>query len=358
MAITVTFLQQDRQRPEEIAAQLAEFLRAARTSLHLAVYDFHLSGAASDLVLGALRDRVRAGVDVRIAFDAGKPEAIPSPTRGDPARPGATQEYVRGIGDGIAYRPITGGDPRQPKLMHQKYVVRDAGTPAAAVWTGSANWTDDSWTLQENNLLRIDSPALANYYETDFKDLWARGDIGTSGLHDKGTVPVGAGSIDVAFAPGEGEGIDHAIAHRIGTARRRIKLCSMLLTSGAILRALSEARQKAQVAEYGGIYDRTQMDSVLDQWKGGPSAWKAPIFAEVVRGLSGKPSTPYTPGGRHDFMHNKVVVCDDVVLTGSFNLSHSATQNAENVLFLHDAALAERYNDYIDSLVKRYQGQS
>ena len=57
-------------------------------------------------------------------------------------------------------------------------------------------------------------------------------------------------------------------------------------------------------------------------------------------------------------MHNKVLVCDDTVITGSYNLSHSATENAENVLFLHDPALADRYADYIDRLVKRYAGQS
>jgi phosphatidylserine/phosphatidylglycerophosphate/cardiolipin synthase-like enzyme len=53
-------------------------------------------------------------------------------------------------------------------------------------------------------------------------------------------------------------------------------------------------------------------------------------------------------------MHNKVLVADDTVVTGSFNLSHSATENAENVLLIHDAELAERYSTYIDGLVRRY----
>jgi phosphatidylserine/phosphatidylglycerophosphate/cardiolipin synthase-like enzyme len=354
MGIDVTFLEQGGQQPAEVAGLLADFLGAARTSLHLAIYDFRLGDAAAGPVVRALRERAAAGVDVRIAYDAGKPGTTPSPTRGDPAPPG-TADFIARLGPGIGSRPITGGDPRQPKLMHQKYAVRDGGTAAGAVWTGSSNWTEDSWSLQENNLLRIDSPDLCRYYETDFAELWQRGDIASTGENDTGTVPVNGASVQVAFAPGEGEAIDHAIARLIATARRRVTVCSMLLTSTAILHALQGVLRAGRV-EYGGLYDRTQMAGVREQWRAGPSAGKIPLFEEVARPLAGKDSTPYTPGGRHDFMHNKVLVADDTVVTGSFNLSHSATQNAENVLLLHSAELAQRYQDYAASLVRRYQG--
>ena len=41
--------------------------------------------------------------------------------------------------------------------MHHKYVVRDA----ASVWSGSTNWTADSWTREENVIVTVDSPGLA-----------------------------------------------------------------------------------------------------------------------------------------------------------------------------------------------------
>src|SRR5579864_9202944 len=72
--IAVTFLEQDRQKPEQIAALLAEFLSAARTSLHIAIYDLRLSDALGAPVVEALRQRAAAGVEVRIAYDAGKPQ--------------------------------------------------------------------------------------------------------------------------------------------------------------------------------------------------------------------------------------------------------------------------------------------
>jgi phosphatidylserine/phosphatidylglycerophosphate/cardiolipin synthase-like enzyme len=54
-------------------------------------------------------------------------------------------------------------------------------------------------------------------------------------------------------------------------------------------------------------------------------------------------------------MHNKVLVCDDTVITGSYNFSHSATENAENIVIIRDPELAERYVAYIDGLVARYR---
>jgi phosphatidylserine/phosphatidylglycerophosphate/cardiolipin synthase-like enzyme len=353
LAIEVTFLEQDRQAPDQVAALLADFLGAARSSLHLAVYDFRLGETLAGPVAATLRDRAAAGVDVRIAYDAGKPQASFPQSGADPAPPG-TADFVKSLGGGVQSRPITGGDPRQPKLMHHKYVIRDGGTPDGAVWTGSTNLTDDAWTFQENNIVRLRSPDLCTYYETDFGELWSRGDIATTGAHDTGTVQVNGTTVHVAFAPGAGRAIDLDVAQHIRTARRRLKVCSMLLTSGGILGALADVLERGRLQEFGGLYDRTQMDSVLRQWQGTPGEWKVPLFERVAASLAGKRSTPYTPGGRHDFMHNKVVVCDDAVLTGSYNLSHSAEDNAENLLVIRDPDLADRYSATIDELVRRY----
>ena len=69
----------------------------------------------------------------------------------------------------------------------------------------------------------------------------------------------------------------------------------------------------------------------------------------------GKRLDPLHARGVHDFMHAKVTVADDWVFAGSFNLSRSGEQNAENVLELHDPALADRWPAYIDEVRDRYQ---
>ena len=61
--------------------------------------------------------------------------------------------------------------------MHHKYIVRDA----ASVWTGSTNWTDDSWSREENVIAVVDSPEIAARYAEDFEQLWQTKRVRRSG---------------------------------------------------------------------------------------------------------------------------------------------------------------------------------
>jgi phosphatidylserine/phosphatidylglycerophosphate/cardiolipin synthase-like enzyme len=71
--------------------------------------------------------------------------------------------------------------------------------------------------------------------------------------------------------------------------------------------------------------------------------------------FTGKPSTPWEPeGSLHDFMHAKVTVADDTVFVGSFNLSRSGEKNAENVLEIEDAELAEQLAAFVDGVRVKY----
>jgi phosphatidylserine/phosphatidylglycerophosphate/cardiolipin synthase-like enzyme len=55
-------------------------------------------------------------------------------------------------------------------------------------------------------------------------------------------------------------------------------------------------------------------------------------------------------------MHAKVLVADDYVYTGSFNLSHSGEENAENVIQIESAAVADLCTAFIDRVAARYSG--
>jgi phosphatidylserine/phosphatidylglycerophosphate/cardiolipin synthase-like enzyme len=358
-SLDVTLLAQGEQTGPEIAAKLTAFIRGAQCSLDLAVYDLRLSDPLKAIVAGALRERAAAGVAIRIAYDADKPEP-PQVAQGmDPAPPG-TGQFVQSLG--YPYRRIGG-----PKLMHNKYIVRDRpdpdaadDAPGAAVWTGSTNMTDDSWNVEENNILQIASPEMARFYARDFADLWQAGDIGTSGSFDTSPVtlryagtPVNA---RVYFSPGRGPQIDDAVAARVSSARRRVRIWSMLINSGALISALGDLLTAGQVP-ISGLYDRTQMASVLTQWQDVPhNVWKIDAIRQIVAraGLIGKNSTPYRPDTIHDFMHAKVLVVDDTVITGSYNFSRSAEFNAENLLMLENATLADRYSVFIDHLMAKY----
>jgi len=140
-----------------VAARIARFIGQAQATLDIAIYDFRLHGEPASIISAAIRDRVQAGVTVRILFDAAtnrerhlSPAEAPALLEADMKSPG-TENFVGSFADVASLKAITG----YRVLMHNKYIVRDALSPNAAVFTGSANYTNDSWGLQENNLIFI-----------------------------------------------------------------------------------------------------------------------------------------------------------------------------------------------------------
>jgi phosphatidylserine/phosphatidylglycerophosphate/cardiolipin synthase-like enzyme len=334
-------LQPGGQTALDVAGRVAAFLGEAHRSLDLALYDVRLPGEPGDVVSQALRAAAERGVAVRIAYNADHDERmIPPPPSTEP-------ELIEAL-------PFpTCGIPGIPDLMHHKYVVRDG----ESVWTGSTNWTTDSWTLQENVIVQVDSPAVAAEYARNFEELWAARDVDHSGLAEPLTLDTDGHQTRAWFTPGHGEELSHRIARGIGQARERIRIASPVLTAGPVIGTLAEVAAEARI-DLRGVVDRTQLEQVFYQWRdNGRSAWKIPILASVLEhaDFRGKPSTRYTPESVHDFMHAKVTVADDWVFAGSFNLSRSGEQNAENVLEVQDAALADQLAAYIDEVRTRYE---
>ena len=334
------------QTPESVAAELAMFLGGAERSLDIAIYDVKLQGPAEQIVLGALVAARERDVVIRLAFNSDHPGHMhgPPPPATDPELLAALPVETRAI-------------PGIPDLMHHKYVVRDR----SAVWTGSTNWTEDSWTREENVIVRIASEAVAASYTEDFEQLWQRGSVEASGAVSPMEVQVDGTATRTWFCPRRGAKLAHRIANAIGHAERRIRIASPVITSGPILGSLGEVVADGQV-DVAGVVDITQIEEVFVQWAAnhGSGAWKTPALKAVLRGapFSGKRSTPYTPSSVHDFMHAKLTVCDDTVFVGSFNLSHSGERNAENVLELADAALADRLAAFVDEVRARYPAVS
>ena len=325
-------LEDGAQRAEAVAERLVAWLDRATVSLDLALYDVRLPGAVGDAVADALRRAIGRGVHLRIAYNDDDPGPDERPFQ--PPPPSTEPHLLERLGAELK------GIPGWIDLMHHKFAVADG----KSVWTGSANWTLDSWTRQENVLCTLDDVVVAHAYTRVFHELWGQGAIGSSGGFDT------PGPVRPWFCPGRGPELSHRIAKRIGAARRRVRIASPLLTSGPILAAINECE-----IDIAGVCDLTQVRQVFRQWDANPaSAWKSPVLRQAMLRFTGKDSTPYTRGSLHDFMHAKVTVADDVVFLGSFNLSRSGEMNAENVLEIADAALADRLAAWIDLLRSRY----
>jgi phosphatidylserine/phosphatidylglycerophosphate/cardiolipin synthase-like enzyme len=367
--IDVLFLRDTRRggQPRQartVAAHLTQFVEAATSTLDIAIYDFRLSNTkVAGTVVTALSDAAARGVTVRLAYDAGKPTATTTKTfalmAADPAPPGTAQWVADHFGNSdVQIRAITAPSGQ---LMHSKYIVRDAHpgqsgtTRQPAVWTGSTNWTDDAWTLQENNIITVASAELAAAYRTDFDQLWASGSIKQTGADLGGSAAMGAGAVGWDFAPGGGAALDAALAGAITGATERVVLATMVLTSHTVLTALVKA--VAAGVPVSGIYDGGQMGPIEREWAKYPSS--AEVLAnwkKIKPVLTAKKSAPYKPDSQHDFMHNKILIADDQLFTGSYNFSANAEKNAENQLrFAHDDSPVERYANYVDAIAAAYR---
>jgi phosphatidylserine/phosphatidylglycerophosphate/cardiolipin synthase-like enzyme len=368
--IEVTVLQQQGRDPfaatpertaqiRDVANRIADFIGEAKSTIDLAIYDFRLHDEAAAIVAAAIRSQARKGVHIRIAYDSATnrdtdatPIVAPAHVESD-QKPSGTESFVRSFADVAQLKAITG----YRVLMHNKYILRDAASADAAVFTGSSNYTNDSWGLQDNNLLCLRSQQLASYYAKDFDDLWSRGKIvDSTGHRDTGTVSLNGVPVTIAFTPGESPTVLKEIVGAIAAARNRLYVASVVLSSGPILAALSEAIDRG--LPLGGLYDGPQMDQVERQWKAANvGADKVNTWQKVARHLIRKNSIPFDrqkTSQPHNFMHNKLVVADRIVVTGSFNLSNHAMGNAENVLLIEDAAIADLYTKYIQRLMASY----
>jgi phosphatidylserine/phosphatidylglycerophosphate/cardiolipin synthase-like enzyme len=300
-----------------------------------------LPGAPGDTVADAIRAAAARGVQVRIAFNQDAP-ATPLP-----APPRTEVPILETLGVPLK------GIPGRYDLMHHKFVVRDGD----AVWTGSTNWTLDSWQREENVLLTVDNRDVATAYATDFDGLWRKGHVEDSGKFDTHAVDIGGGvTVRPWFCPGRGPKLAHRIGEAIGCAERRVRIASPVLTSAPILSTIAQELTEGKL-DLAGVVDATQVRQVLHQWEvNGNVSWKKPLLEQLVASghFTGKRSTPWAPGTVHDFMHAKVTVADDTTFIGSFNLSRSGETNAENVLEIHDAAIADRMAGFIDEVRARY----
>ena len=277
---------------------------------------------------------------VRLVYNVDHPNPIPVPPP-----PQCVPEDVAALP--VPTRAVSG----IPDLMHHKFAVRDG----AGVLTGSTNWSDDSWTRQENVMVTIASAELAEAYTLAFDELWDGRPVVEAGRVEPRPVDVGGRQVRPWFCPGYGDALaprgegdrtsEAARPHLL--ARDFVRPHSRHARAGgrrgsrrrSRLRGCNTARVRppAVVGDGGvGLEDPAR--------RGDPRA--APF--------SGKNSTPWAPGSLHDFMHAKVTVADDVVFCGSFNLSRSGEHNAEDMLEIHDAALADELAAFVDGVRGRY----
>lgn len=195
---------------------------AATTSIDVAMYDFDRATVRDALIAAHSRS-----VTVRVVADGE-----------DAADPSYMSFYQHLLDAGIAVITDT-----KASLQHNKF----AGFDRQITWTGSANFTDTSFTLNGENVLVITDTVVATAYQTEFEEMFAGAFSNDKTDNTVHTATVGGVSIEIAFAPTDG--LQQRIVNALNTADVSIQVAMFTFTNDALGAALVAARQRGVVVE-------------------------------------------------------------------------------------------------------------
>jgi phosphatidylserine/phosphatidylglycerophosphate/cardiolipin synthase-like enzyme len=277
---------------------LAEAIRRARVSVDIAMLQLNLWS-----VRDALLEAHRRGVQVRMVTDSDYLDQ---------------KEIQQLVEAGI---PVLGD--RREGLMHNKFMVIDR----LEVWTGSMNFTISEAYRNNNTLLQIRSPELAQNYVTEFEEMFDNDRFGPGSPANTPfpELTIDGAHIQSCFSPDDG--CTALLEEAIATAQDSILFLAYSFTSDELANAMIERAGKGVKVE--GVMEGSQVESNRG--------------TDLSRFLSA--GLDIRLDANPDQMHEKVIVIDGrVVAVGSFNFTFSAeTRNDENLLIIDDPPLAVLY---------------
>ncbi len=289
---------------------LAQAIESARLSVDVAAYSLSLGS-----IRNALLNASERGVRVRLIMESGNMD-----------RPVPQTLIAAGI-------PIKGDF--MDGLMHNKFVVIDR----AEVWTGSMNLTTNGVYEDNNNLVRIYSPQLAENYTVEFNEMFEKGFFGPNAVAKTPNPQLTIDGIDIETYFSPDDGVAQRLAELLRNAQSSIYFLAYSFTAD----------------DFGEIL----LDKQLDGLK-----IAGIMEEEQVRSNQGTEYDPFKEAGLSVYidgnsgqMHHKVFIIDQqIVVLGSYNFSASAEQrNDENVLIIHDPRVAELYHDEFQRVVNASQ---
>ncbi|MBN2799021.1 MAG: DUF1669 domain-containing protein [Deltaproteobacteria bacterium] len=138
---------------DDVSAHIVEEVGAAASTVDLAIYTF-TDTAISEALFDAASVR---GVKVRVCADADQTYTIAQ-----------QRDLLDSLRDAGAQVRIANG--HSGGIMHHKFAVIDA----RSVLTGSYNYTLSANNVNDENLVTLTDPRLAESYGAAFEELWSR----------------------------------------------------------------------------------------------------------------------------------------------------------------------------------------
>ncbi|WP_082461775.1 phosphatidylserine/phosphatidylglycerophosphate/cardiolipin synthase family protein [Agromyces sp. Leaf222] len=312
--------------PDDLDLAIRQFIDGAGHTLAIAVQEIDSRPIAEAIVAATKR-----GVKVRLILEGDyltEDKAILDPW----TTPGAHDENRFLLAALLKSRVDVVSD-LNPKIFHQKFIVRDAGKPSAAVLTGSTNFTrTDTGTNATsgtgkgqnlNHVVVLRGQRAATEYLAEFERMRS----GTFGdQHERvESKPREFGLPEVRvkplFAPRHGPEME--IMKQMLKATKSIDFAMFTFAQSSGIDD-TMIRLRPLVPRLRGVLDRGQ----------GAAKWAA------TKGLAGGAVELYTTklGTGVRKLHHKLMVLDErVLIVGSFNYTAPAnTLNDENIVVIGD----------------------
>ncbi len=324
--------------PDDLDAVIRGFIDGARQQVLVAVQELDSRPIAEAIITAVQRERQpvtarRLKVRVRVILE-GDYLVEPKPMA-DPFTAAGSLEGNRELHAALLRAGVDVITDLNPKIFHQKFIVRDPGTDTAAVLTGSANFTrtdtgtnpPDNRDQRGNNLNHVvvlhGKPVTA-LYEEEFTRLRS----GTFGaLHERvearpRELRFGRVRVKPLFAPRHGPEMEIMKQMIKAAARVDFAMFTFARSSGI---DDTMARLVGKNLTIRGVLDAGQ----------GAQKWAAatlPLHAVGVQLFKNKPAT-----GVRKVHHKLMVVDDQLLIVGSFNYTEPATVlNDENIVVIGD----------------------
>jgi phosphatidylserine/phosphatidylglycerophosphate/cardiolipin synthase-like enzyme len=216
-------------------------------------------------------------------------------------------------------------EDKRSGLMHNKFIVIDGRT----VYAGSLNFTTNDVYCHNNNLVRIESPLLAENYTAEMDEMYIGRVFGPTSLDATPREQLTIGGVTVENYFGSEKRISPIIAAAITQARQEILFMAFSFTDGQVGEAML-GRADAGIPVQG-VFENVGANTEFSYY---PKMNAAGLDNVQVR-TDGNPRN----------MHHKVIIIDrQTVVFGSFNFSDSAnTRNDENILIVHDPTFANYF---------------
>lgn len=365
-------------------AEVARVIGTAKRSLDIAMYSYSDAGIGA-----ALADAVKRGVKVRFIFETASED-----------RKAATSAALAATKSGKL--EAAGVDVRWVnKIMHHKMMIvdgprDDAATAATATLvTGSGNWSNGAATVyDENTLFMTGYPELTLRMQREFNLLWDHStDLVSNAalVSEPSTLAISEESLPLApgmhvfftsdnftvegttFKVTTKNTVSDELVRAIDAAEERIHIASGHLRSRPVAQALMrKAAEDPDVEikiyldgqEY--ISDSSNASQIADQQACLTAATtdakrracedKSFLYGREVQKAGADVRYKYYAyrwdAGYAAQMHNKFLIIDDSLFSGSYNLSDNAEHNTFENMFMFTGP---EFADLVETYEQKFQ---